>query len=166
MNWPEFHHEAMATTFAVVGPLVAATAQSNLDSVREKLTSSFGGYGNPTVPATAPPATRPPRSRPSSRRSTAGCSTRGAKSAPPRTPAANGATGHAGVDALVAIYHVDHRELCAHERDWPFRILNILEVVGESMGLKAGDRLLIPVPLYHCFGMVDRKSTRLNSSHT
>jgi heterodisulfide reductase subunit D len=41
----------------------------------------------------------------------------------------------AGVDALVAVYHVDHRELCAHERDWPFQILNLLEVVGASMGL-------------------------------
>ena len=39
------------------------------------------------------------------------------------------------VDALVAVYHVDHRELCAHERDWPFQILNLLEVVGASMGL-------------------------------
>ncbi len=28
----------------------------------------------------------------------------------------------AGVDALIAVYHSDHRELCAHERDWPFRI--------------------------------------------
>ena len=41
----------------------------------------------------------------------------------------------AGVDALVAIYHPDHRELCAHERDWPFRIVNILDIVGASMGL-------------------------------
>jgi heterodisulfide reductase subunit D len=46
----------------------------------------------------------------------------------------------AGVDALVAVYHSDHRELCAHERDWPFRITNILEVVGESMGLHEHDR--------------------------
>jgi hypothetical protein len=46
----------------------------------------------------------------------------------------------AGVDALVAVYHSDHRELCAHERDWPFRIINILEVVGESMGLHRHDR--------------------------
>ncbi len=46
----------------------------------------------------------------------------------------------AGVDALVAVYHSDHRELCAHERDWPFRIRNILEVVGESMGLHRHDR--------------------------
>jgi hypothetical protein len=46
----------------------------------------------------------------------------------------------AGVDALVAIYHVDHRELCAHERDWPFRIINILDIVGASMGLHHDDR--------------------------
>jgi Fe-S oxidoreductase len=45
------------------------------------------------------------------------------------------AAAEAGVDALVAIYHSDHRELCAHERDWPFRILNIYEIVGASMGL-------------------------------
>jgi heterodisulfide reductase subunit D len=45
----------------------------------------------------------------------------------------------AGVDALVAVYHSDHRELCAHERDWPFRIVNILEVIGESMGLSQAD---------------------------
>jgi Fe-S oxidoreductase len=41
----------------------------------------------------------------------------------------------AGVDALVTIYHPDYRELCAHERDWPFQILNLLDVVGASMGL-------------------------------
>jgi len=46
----------------------------------------------------------------------------------------------AGVDALVTVYHSEHRELCAHERDWPFRIVNILEVVGESMGLHRQDR--------------------------
>jgi hypothetical protein len=46
----------------------------------------------------------------------------------------------AGIDALVAVYHSDHRELCAHERDWPFRIANILEIVGESMGLHRADR--------------------------
>ncbi|MFZ0608419.1 MAG: heterodisulfide reductase-related iron-sulfur binding cluster, partial [Xanthobacteraceae bacterium] len=41
----------------------------------------------------------------------------------------------AGVDALVALYHSDHRELCAHERDWPFQVLNLYEIVGLSMGL-------------------------------
>jgi heterodisulfide reductase subunit D len=45
----------------------------------------------------------------------------------------------AGVDALVAIYHPDHRDLCAHERDWPFRIVNILDIVGASMGLSHDD---------------------------
>jgi len=45
----------------------------------------------------------------------------------------------AGVDALVAVYHSDHRELCAHERDWPFRIVNILEIVGASMGFARED---------------------------
>jgi heterodisulfide reductase subunit D len=45
----------------------------------------------------------------------------------------------AGVDALAAVYHSDHRELCAHERDWPFRIVNVLEIVGESMGLHQED---------------------------
>ncbi len=45
----------------------------------------------------------------------------------------------AGVDALVAVYHSDHRELCAHERDWPFKILNVLEIVGQSMGFSQDD---------------------------
>jgi len=45
----------------------------------------------------------------------------------------------AGIDALVAIYHPDHRDLCAHERDWPFKIINILDIVGESMGLSHAD---------------------------
>jgi Fe-S oxidoreductase len=45
----------------------------------------------------------------------------------------------AGVDALVTVYHADYRELCAHERDWPFKIVNALEVIGESMGLSEDD---------------------------
>jgi heterodisulfide reductase subunit D len=45
----------------------------------------------------------------------------------------------AQVDALVAVYHADHRELCAHERDYPFRIMNLLEIVGESMGIRHED---------------------------
>ena len=48
--------------------------------------------------------------------------------------------GGCGRGALVAVYHSDHRELCAHERDWPLRIINVLEVVGESMGLHRHDR--------------------------
>jgi Fe-S oxidoreductase len=45
----------------------------------------------------------------------------------------------AGVDALVAVYHADHRELCAHEGEYPFRIINLLEIVGASMGLSQAD---------------------------
>jgi len=33
-------------------------------------------------------------------------------------------------------------------------IVNNAFFVGTSMGLRAGDRLCVPVPLYHCFGMV------------
>jgi heterodisulfide reductase subunit D len=46
----------------------------------------------------------------------------------------------AGIDALVAIYHSDHRELCAHERDRPFRVMNMFEILGLSMGLDYDDR--------------------------
>ena len=49
------------------------------------------------------------------------------------------AAAAAGVDALVAVYHSDHRELCAHERDWPLRIMNMYEIVGASMGLHRDD---------------------------
>src|SRR5262245_36410686 len=47
-----------------------------------------------------------------------------------------GAAEAAGVDCLVGIYHACHRELCAHERDYPFRIVNFLELVGEAMGVE------------------------------
>jgi heterodisulfide reductase subunit D len=49
------------------------------------------------------------------------------------------AAARAGVDALVAVYHADHRELCAHECDYPFRIMNVLEIVGASMGIHHDD---------------------------
>ena len=49
------------------------------------------------------------------------------------------AAERAGVDALIAVYHADHRELCAHERDYPFRIMNVLEIIGESMGIHHDD---------------------------
>jgi hypothetical protein len=49
------------------------------------------------------------------------------------------AAREAGVDALVAVYHADHRDLCAHEGEYPFRIVNLLEIVGESMGLEQAD---------------------------
>ena len=45
----------------------------------------------------------------------------------------------ANIDALLAVYHADHRELCAHEAEYDFRIMNVLEIVGESMGLHHDD---------------------------
>ena len=44
-----------------------------------------------------------------------------------------------GVTTLAGIYHACHRELCSHERDWPFEVVNFLELVGESMGLTHPD---------------------------
>jgi Fe-S oxidoreductase len=45
----------------------------------------------------------------------------------------------AGVDCLVGIYHACHRELCAHEATYPFKIVNFLELVGEAMGIRCED---------------------------
>jgi Fe-S oxidoreductase len=49
------------------------------------------------------------------------------------------AAAAAGVDYLVGIYHACHRELCAHESAAPFKIVNFLELVGESMGVEKTD---------------------------
>ncbi|MFK7762936.1 MAG: heterodisulfide reductase-related iron-sulfur binding cluster [Roseobacter sp.] len=49
------------------------------------------------------------------------------------------AAADAGIDALAAVYHADHRELCAHERDWPFMIVNVLDVLGAGLGLTRDD---------------------------
>jgi heterodisulfide reductase subunit D len=45
----------------------------------------------------------------------------------------------AGVTTLAGVYHACHREMCSHERDWPFEVVNFLELVGESMGLTRPD---------------------------
>jgi Fe-S oxidoreductase len=49
------------------------------------------------------------------------------------------AAADAGVTTLAGIYHACHRELCSHERDWPFEVVNFLELVGESMGIHRPD---------------------------
>jgi hypothetical protein len=49
------------------------------------------------------------------------------------------AAADAGVTTLAGIYHACHRELCSHERDWPFEVVNFLELVGESMGISRVD---------------------------
>lgn len=50
------------------------------------------------------------------------------------------AASAAKVDALAGVYHACHRELCSHETDWPFAVVNFLELVGESMGFTREDR--------------------------
>jgi Fe-S oxidoreductase len=50
------------------------------------------------------------------------------------------AAAAAKVDALAGVYHACHRELCSHETDWPFEVVNFLELVGESMGIRREDR--------------------------
>lgn len=49
------------------------------------------------------------------------------------------AASDAGVTTLAGIYHACHRELCAHEQDWPFEVVNFLELLGESMGITRPD---------------------------
>lgn len=46
--------KALMLALDLVGPLVAATADSDLGSVRTKVQQAFGGYGTPAVPATDP----------------------------------------------------------------------------------------------------------------
>ena len=49
------------------------------------------------------------------------------------------AAERAGVTTLAGVYHACHRELCSHEADWPFEVVNFLELVGESMGIRRED---------------------------
>lgn len=49
------------------------------------------------------------------------------------------AAAQAGVTTLAGVYHACHRELCSHETEWPFEVVNFLELVGESMGIKRED---------------------------
>ena len=49
------------------------------------------------------------------------------------------AASRAGVTALAGVYHACHRELCSHEAEWPFEVVNFLELLGESMGFRRED---------------------------
>ncbi|MEP9352438.1 (Fe-S)-binding protein [Xanthobacter sp. KR7-65] len=49
------------------------------------------------------------------------------------------AAAAAGVTTLAGVYHACHREICSHQRDWPFEVVNFLELVGESMGISHED---------------------------
>jgi Fe-S oxidoreductase len=45
----------------------------------------------------------------------------------------------AKVDALAVIYHSDYRDLCAHEADMPFAIVNVVEIVAAALGMHEPD---------------------------
>ncbi len=45
----------------------------------------------------------------------------------------------AGVTTLAGVYHSDHRELAAHEGQWPFEIVNYMDLLGEAMGFAHED---------------------------
>lgn len=49
------------------------------------------------------------------------------------------AAAAADVTTLAGIYHACHRDMCAHQRDWPFEVVNFLELTGESMGISYED---------------------------
>jgi heterodisulfide reductase subunit D len=49
------------------------------------------------------------------------------------------AAADAGVTTLATVFHACHRELCHFERDVTFEIVNVMELIGESMGIKADD---------------------------
>lgn len=49
------------------------------------------------------------------------------------------AAAQAGVTTLAGVYHACHRELCSHEANWPFEVVNFLELVGASMGISRED---------------------------
>lgn len=50
------------------------------------------------------------------------------------------AAAAAKVDVLAGVYHACHRELCSHENDWPFEVVNFLELIGESLGISREDQ--------------------------
>ncbi|MFT4509062.1 4Fe-4S dicluster domain-containing protein [Caballeronia sp. 15711] len=49
------------------------------------------------------------------------------------------AAADAGVTTLATVFHACHRELCHFEKDVSFEIVNVMEIIGESMGLYADD---------------------------
>ncbi len=49
------------------------------------------------------------------------------------------AAAEAGVHTLAGVYHSCHRDLCGHETDWPFEVVNMMELIGQAMGITRPD---------------------------
>lgn len=45
----------------------------------------------------------------------------------------------AGVTTLCSVFHADHREISSHETAWPFEIVNYMELIGASIGIRHED---------------------------
>lgn len=45
----------------------------------------------------------------------------------------------AGITTLATVFHACHRELCHYENDVSFEIVNVMEIIGETMGIYAED---------------------------
>jgi heterodisulfide reductase subunit D len=49
------------------------------------------------------------------------------------------AAARAGVTTLATIFHGCHKELCKYENDVSFEIVNVVEIIGESIGIRVED---------------------------
>ena len=45
----------------------------------------------------------------------------------------------AGVTSFASVFHGDHREFVAHESNWPFDVVNFMDLIGESLGFHRPD---------------------------
>jgi len=45
----------------------------------------------------------------------------------------------AGVTTFASVFHGDHRESVSHQPHWPFDVVNYMDLIGESLGLRRPD---------------------------
>jgi len=72
-----------------------------------------------------------------------------------------------GVTTLAGIYHADHRELVAHETQWPFEIVNYMDIISQSMGFQYVDQFKrlkhmqdIDLIIQDCQDLIDQHSLK------
>lgn len=81
------------------------------------------------------------------------------------------AAAEAGVTTLATVYHACHRELCHYEKEVSFEIINVVEIIGESLGISADDiykRLKmmdnIDDMLQECAGLIEANGIDVNEA--
>ncbi len=45
----------------------------------------------------------------------------------------------AKITTFAGVYHADHRELITHEANWPFEVVNYMDLIGQSLGFDRPD---------------------------